>query len=139
MKKWMNLLLSVSVLGVFTVSCLNDRDENAIEDIEIVKIDSVEVPETTMSAGDYQTIKTYSTLYNNCENFYGYDYQYSVLNRYITAYKFKTNTEDCGEEKARSISFNFAPTEAGTYTMYFYAGKNASDEDTWITKTIVVE
>lgn len=130
---------SLSLLLVITLMNCNDRnEEDLIQSVDLVKIDSVKVAQDSMDVFSTQTIKTYSDFTSKCEGFYGYDYIYSdELTRTVSSYKFKTAAV-CGEKVARASQINFRPQEPGNYVFKFYNGKNAADENIWIEKTIIV-
>ncbi len=134
------LLKSVFVLGLTLglMSC-NDRNENGvIQEISPVAIDSVKIVNDTMTVFDVQSITTYSKFHKGCEGFYGYDYDKDQMNRYVTAYKFKTN-ETCGDQVTGWAQFNFRPESTGTYVFKFLKGQDASGNDIWLEKNIVVK
>lgn len=131
---------TVLAFSVFMLSSCNDRFEgDEITNIEQLKIDSVTIPQDTMEVYSTQTIKTYSNYSANCEGFYGYDYLHTnQLEREVTSYKFKTSAT-CGEVLTKASQINFRPQQTGTFTFKFWNGTNASGENIWIEKNIVVE
>ena len=131
---------SLSVFMVVTFMNCNDRnDENLVQSVDRVKIDSVKVAQDSMAVFTVQTIKTYSNFSNNCEGFYGYDYVHTdQLTRSVSAFKFKTSSE-CGEEFARASQINFQPQVPGIYTFKFWNGKDDAGQNIWIEKTIKVK
>ena len=135
-----SIKISLSLLMVITLMNCNDRnDEDMIQSIDRVKIDSVIIAQDTMAVNTIQSIKTYSNFTTKCEGFYGYDYIYTdQLVRTVSSFKFKTAT-DCGDEVARSSQINFQPQIPGNYIFKFWTGKNAAGENTWIEKIITVE
>ena len=128
------LLMTVSIL-----SC-NDRDEeNLIQSVDRVKIDSVKIAQDSMDVFTTQTIKTFSNYNSKCEGFYGYDYIYSdELTRTVSSFKFKTSVA-CGDEVTHASQINFRPQQTGKYTFKFWNGTNSAGENIWIEKMIVVE
>ncbi len=132
--------LSLSLLMVITLMNCNDRnEEDLIQSVDPVKIDSVKIAQDTMAVFTIQTIKTFSNFSTKCEGFYGYDYIYTdQLTRSVSSYKFKTAT-DCGEEVARASQINFQPQIPGNYLFKFWNGENAAGENIWIEKIITVE
>lgn len=123
-------------LTVAVVSCKDRNDElSHISDISVATIDSISVPQDTVSLGSAISIKTYSTMTEGCESFYRYKYASNGLSREITSEKLKT-TATCGKAKAVTSNFSFAPQSAGTYTLKF---RNSSTADTWISHDIVVK
>jgi hypothetical protein len=135
MKKFVNIGISVVVLGLILTSCNDDNDYQTIESVDKIKIDSVKIINDTMDVFTVQSIKTYSAYQSNCEGFYGYDYIHDDnVTRSVTAYKFKTDGACQPASKTIASQINFSPQQTGTYTFKFWSGAN-----TWITKTIVVE
>lgn len=131
---------SLLLLLTFSLWSCNERnDENWIESLDRIKIDSVKVAQDSMDVFTTQTIKTYSNFKSKCEGFYGYDYIYiDEFSRSVSSFKFKTDAE-CGEEVARASQINFRPQLPGKYVFNFWNGKNASGENSWIEKTITVQ
>lgn len=128
------------VFMVVTLMNCNDRnDENLVQSVDRIKIDSVKIPQDSMAVFKIQTIKTYSNYANNCEGFYGYDYIHTKqFTRSVSAFKFKTATE-CGEDVARVSYINFQPQVPGIYIFKFWNGKDAAGQNSWIEKTIKVK
>lgn len=134
MKKFLNLTCCALFLGLFLISC-NDDDYHTIEAIDKIKIDSVKVTNDTMSVFSVQHIRTYSTYPSHCQGFYAYDYIYQTnLERTVTAYKYITNGPCAQGSYTGKSQINFSPQKKGIYTFKFWNGDNS-----WITKTIVVE
>lgn len=125
---------------ILTLTNCNDRnEENLIQNIERVKIDSVKIAQDTMAVFTIQSIKTFSNFTTKCEGFYGYDYIYTdQLTRSVSSFKFQTAT-DCGEEVTRASQINFQPQIPGDYLFRFWNGKDAEGKNKWIEKTITVE
>ena len=132
-------LFAITVSAFLVMSC-NDREEgDLVQDVRTVKIDSVVIPQDTMSVFSVQTIKTYSSYAAQCEGFYGYDYLHTdPFTRTVASYRFKTDAP-CGEEVARASQINFRPQQKGTYLFRFWNGKNASGQSQWIEKSITVD
>lgn len=138
MKNILKFSLLLMMLGTF-MNCNDRDDENLIQSIDRVKIDSVKIPQDTMAVFSIQTLKTFSNFTTKCEGFYGYDYIYTdQLTRSVSSFKFKTE-KDCGEEVTRASQINFQPQIRGKYLFKFWNGKNAAGENSWIEKTIIVE
>ncbi|PJJ66750.1 hypothetical protein [Chryseobacterium geocarposphaerae] len=135
MKNFINIGVSVVMLGLILTSCNDDNDYQTVEAVEKVKIDSVKIINDTMDVFTVQSIKTYSVYQSNCEGFYGYDYIHDDnVTRSVTAYKYRTDGACQPSTKTFASQINFSPQQIGTYTFKFWNGGN-----TWITKTIVVE
>jgi len=135
MKTLFSAALSVIFIGLSLVSCKDDDDYETIQSADKVKIDSVKIVNDTMSVFSVQSIRTYSTYASQCEGFYGYDYIHtSNFTRDVTAYQYHTNGSCVQANHVSANQINFSPQQAGTYTFKFWTGDN-----TWITKTIVVE
>lgn len=139
MKKIVNLILMASIIGFFLISCDRNDDENVIQSVDAIKIDSVKIAQYTMDVFTVQTIKTYSTYSDGCHGFYGYDYRRNDFTRNVTAYQYKVNGNCTQATYVGTNGFNFRPEEKGTYTFKFWGGKDSNNADIWIEKTIVVE
>lgn len=123
-------------LAVFVVACKDRNDElSQISDISVAAIDSISVPQDTVSLGTAVNIKTYSTMLADCESFSRFNYKSSGFTREITSEKLKLNTT-CGASTVVTSDFSFAPQAAGSYILKF---KNSATADTWISHTIVVK
>ncbi|WP_294233316.1 hypothetical protein [uncultured Chryseobacterium sp.] len=135
MKKSFSIGFSAMVLGLFLTSCNNDDNYNTVESVDRIKIDSVRIINDTMDVFTVQSIKTYSTYPSHCQGFYGYDYIHGDnLTRNVTAYKYITDGPCTQSSYPAASQINFSPQQKGTYTFKFWNGDNS-----WITKTIVVE
>lgn len=138
MKHFFNLSFSL-LMVMFLLNCNDRNDENLVQNVEPVKIDSVKIAQDSMTVFTIQAIKTFSNFKNNCEGFYGYDYKYTgEFTRTVASYKFKT-AASCGEPQARVSQINFQPQRPGNYVFRFWNGKNAAGENIWIEKTIKVK
>ncbi len=138
MKSIIKFCLSL-LMAVTLMNCNNRDDEDLVQSVDRVKIDSVKIAQDSMDVFTVQTIKTYSNFTTKCEGFYGYDYIYTdELARSVSSFKFKTGVA-CGEEVARASQINFQPQETGNYIFKFWNGKNAAGENMWIEKTITVK
>ncbi|KFE98966.1 hypothetical protein [Chryseobacterium luteum] len=134
MKKLLNIGFSALFLGLVLVSC-EDDDYQTIQSIGKIRIDSVKIMQDTMAVHSIQSIRTYSTYSSQCEGFYGYDYIHdSSLERSVTAYKYTTEGPCTQGIHVGINQIKFSPRQTGTYTFKFWNGDNS-----WITKTIVVE
>ena len=135
MKTWFNAALSVIFIGILLSSCKDDDDYETIESADKIKIDSVKIVNDTMDVLTVQSIRTYSTYNSKCQGFYGYDYVHTGnFSRNVTAYKYQTSGSCSQANFVSANQINFSPQQIGTYTFKFWTGDN-----TWITKTIVVE
>jgi len=135
MKTLFNAALSVIFVGLSLVSCKDDDDYETIQSADKVKIDSVKIINDTMSVFSVQSIRTYSTYASQCDGFYGYDYIHTGnFTRDVAAYQYHTNGSCAQENHVSANQINFSPQQVGAYTFKFWTGNN-----TWITKTIVVE
>lgn len=90
MKKIFNLSVITLLAGFFAVSC-DRNDEDEIQNVESIKIDSVKIAQDTMDVFTIQTIKTYSTYPSACDDFFGYDYIRNGLERNVVAYSYTIN------------------------------------------------
>ena len=124
------------MLGI--VSCNDNKDDyDQVTDIQKIAIDSVKLVNDTMRVGASQSIITYSKFSQGCEGFYAYDYQHDNMNRLVSAYKFKTDGV-CETPIAQGNKFDFLPQTEGTYIFKFWQGKDVSNNDIILEKTIIV-
>lgn len=133
-------LVAVGFMGILLVSSCLNTDDTPIESMQNVKIDSVRIPNDTMSLYQTQIISTFSQLKDNCEGFSGYDYRTQEgLGRKIFAVKF-TTSEACGTQTTSLESkLNFQPQDVGTYTFQFWNGQDSNGGDLWIERKIIVK
>ena len=138
MKKLINSVFLATAMGLLFTSC-DRNDDNEIKSVDLVKIDSVKIAQDTMDIYTVQTIKTYSTYTDGCHGFYGYDYARNGLTRNVAAYQYSIKG-NCTQAKRVGVNgFNFRPEEKGSYTFKFWNGKDNSNKDIWIEKTVVVQ
>lgn len=130
-------IISLTVSAVL-FSCNDLDNDQAITSVDRVTIDSVAIEKDTMKLNETQRILTFSRYQNNCQGFYNYEYIQKDFDRNVTAYKFQTE-QQCGEEVNYPSRINFQPVQKGTYQFHFWNGKDKTDADLWIDKTIVVE
>ena len=84
MKKIFNLSVITLLAGFIAVSC-DRNDEDEIQNVESIKIDSVKIAQDTMDVFTIQTSKTYSTYPSACNDFFGYDYIRNGLERNVVS------------------------------------------------------
>ena len=138
MKKLINSVFLATAMGLLFTSC-DRNDDNEIKSVDLVKIDSVKIAQDTMDIYTVQTIKTYSTYNDGCHGFYGYDYVRNGLTRNVAAYHYSIKGNCTQATRVGVNGFNFRPEEKGSYTFKFWNGKDNSNKDIWIEKTVVVQ
>ena len=138
MKKLINSVFLATAMGLLFTSC-DRNDDNEIKSVDLVKIDSVKIAQDTMDIYTVQTIKTYSTYADGCHGFYGYDYVRNGLTRNVAAYQYSIKGNCTQATRVGVNGFNFRPEEKGSYTFKFWNGKDNSNNDIWIEKTVVVQ
>lgn len=140
MKNSLKIIFSLLIMSILGVSCMNDDDNNTyIQSLKGIAIDSVKIPQDTMSVYSIQTIKTYSTYASHCEGLYDYDYKIDGDLRTVTAIAYVTNGICTAQTYVGNDSFNFKPLHIGTYTFKFWNGEDSEGNDLYITKNVVVE
>ena len=139
MKKLINAMFIVVTAGLLFLSCDDRHDENVIQSVDAIKIDSVKIAQDTMDVFTVQSIKTYSTYPDGCHGFYGYDYIREDMTRKVVSYAYKVNGNCTQATHTDASIINFRPEQTGTYTFKFWNGKDSSNNNIWIEKTIVVE
>lgn len=136
----MKNFIKFGILGLgimFVQSCNNDAYE--LKSYEARKIDSVKIDNDTMVVFNIQPIKVFSTYNKECEGFYGMDYIPKDSTRTVVNYAYKNN-QTCQSGTYRSFNLiRFEPQKKGTYYFKFWQGKDASGNDNWLEKQIVVE
>lgn len=126
-----------AIVALLMQSCNNDSYE--VKSYQPRKIDSVNIEHDTMYAFNMQPIKVFSTYNKECEGFYGMDYLPKDSTRTVINYAYKNNqTCATGTYKAFNL-IRFEPQHTGTYYFKFWQGKDASGNNIWLEKHIVVE
>ncbi|MDG4946712.1 hypothetical protein NMK71_09810 [Weeksellaceae bacterium KMM 9713] len=101
-------------------------------------IDSISMPDTAM-LNQRVEIKTYTKLYEGCENFQTHGYDIVGNERTVTAWFVRFDNSECGEETVISPSFYFMPQSTGWYNFRFWAGVDEeTNEDVFLTKDIYI-
>ena len=117
----------------FALSCSLDDDE--IRDYqELLPIDTVIIPES-VQVGEAETILINYTRPTNCHAFN--DIYYAKNNNERTVAIISTyfaSNGNCSSLNAETeTSFKFKADEAGIYVFKFYQGKDANNEDIYLT------
>ena len=130
------------IIGIlFTVLALwSCSDDDAQSSFHYVGrgIDSISMPDTAM-LNQRVEIKTYTKLYQECENFQTHGYDIVGNERTVTAWFVRFDNSECGAETVIGPSFYFMPQERGWYNFRFWAGVDEeTNQDVFLTKDIYI-
>ncbi|MUU79013.1 hypothetical protein [Winogradskyella endarachnes] len=128
MKKF--ALLAVIFILTFT-SCSLDDTVNDSFILEVLPIESVEMPEYFVHGETYEIFVTY-TKPNSCYYFNDFIYEIDGHERTIAVVNtvYETNTLNCeGDPEQVSVNFDFTVSGTETYLFKFYQGEDNYGED----------
>ena len=117
-------------MSVFT-SCSIDDGNNDSFYLEVMPIDSVEMPEYFVHGETYEILVTY-TKPNSCYYFNDFIYEIEGHARTIAIVNtvYENNVTACdGEPEQVTVTFNFPVTGTETYVFKFYQGEDQYGED----------
>jgi len=125
---------------VFTSCSLDDGPENNFY-LEVLAIDSVEVPEYFVQGETYEIFMTY-TKPNSCYSFNDFIYEIDGQQRTVAVVNtvYANNSSPCtGESEQITVHFNFFVTNNETYVFKFYQGQDEQGEDMYHYVEVPVE
>ena len=128
MKKYaLVLVLFISVL----TSCSIENDDSTTFSLEVLPIESVEVPEQFIYGETYEIGVTYNKP-NSCYQFNDFIYEIDGHERTIavvnTVYSSQNGPCEPGPEEV-TVHFDFMVTGTETYVFKFYQGEDAGGTD----------
>lgn len=133
MKKIALFLVLITTL----LSCSIDEPDRYIN--HILPIDSYTLPET-FKKGETHEVKLKYQKPTACYLYRGIYYYSENSDRTIAIYADVKEGETCSEAlpPLSEVSFNFAPTTAGTYKFKFYKGQDEAGKDKFEEVEIIV-
>lgn len=128
MKKcFFSLIVFASLLS----SCSLDDSNSANYYLEVLPIDSVDMPETFIHGNTYEISMTY-TRHSSCYNFNDFIYEINGNERTVaivnTVY-YGGDTLCIEEEESVTVSFDFVVSGTETYLFKFYQGEDDEGVD----------
>lgn len=117
------------ILYSFLCSCsLEDEDEPSYY-LEVMSIDSVEMPEEFVYGETYDILLTY-TRPTFCYAFNNFAYDIDGHERTIAVVNSVYTNLDCAQQSGEvTVSFEFSVTGTETYIFKFYQGKDSNGQD----------
>ena len=140
MKK--SALLVFIFIALFTSCSIDDDNYNNFY-LEVIPIDSVEIPESFVLGETYQIDMTY-TKPNGCYYFNDFIYEVDDQQRTIavvnTVYTNLNNScEEDAEAEEVTVHFDFIVLSNETYVFKFYQGEDENGEDQFLLVEVPVE
>ncbi|MDO5510583.1 MAG: hypothetical protein Q4F57_07795 [Weeksellaceae bacterium] len=134
-----NTILATLLMGVIFIlsSCNKQDDEWSNYSYVALKIDSISMPDSAQ-LGSAVAIRPYYQRMENCEQFYGFDYQRSDFERTVLAVGLRNSVVQCGDTLTQQSQFTFQPLETGTYNFRFWNGRDAEGDNMFVNEEIVI-
>jgi len=120
-------------------SCSIDSDETDTFYLEVLAIDSVEIPEQFLLGESYDISMTY-TKPNSCYQFN--DFIYEIINdeRSVAIVNTVYPNANCTRaQESVTVSFNFTISETEPYVFKFYQGEDSEGVDQYYFVEVPVE
>lgn len=129
MKKY--ILVFTFLLSLLTSCSLDDSTNNYDYYLEVLPIESVDIPEQFVQGETYEISMTYIKP-NSCYQFNDFIYEINGNQRTIAIVNtvYYSNDSNCvGGEEEVSVSFNFTALENDDYIFKFFQGQDAQGMD----------
>jgi hypothetical protein len=131
-------LLAFIFISTLT-SCSVETDENDTFYLEVLTIDSVEMPEHFVLGKTYDISVNY-TVPNSCYQFNDFIYEIDKHERTVAIVNTVYPNANCVDKQERvTVSFNFTVSESETYMFKFYQGEDAEGVDQYYFVEVPVE
>jgi hypothetical protein len=135
----MKRIFLIVLISFSVISCSLEDDGDSAIVLEVVPIESVDMPEVFEFGQVYQIDVTYIRP-NGCYQFYDYFYDINDNERTIAVINRVYDDSSCSpDEDSVTVSFNFTVTSTETYVFRFYAGQNEDEEDEYHIIEVPVE
>lgn len=125
MKKF--ALLAIIVILSFTSCSIDDGGYQSFT-LEVLPIESVEMPEYFVQGETYEIFVTY-TKPNSCFFFNDFIYEINGHERTVAVVTTVYDTNCVGEPEEVSVNFDFTVSGTETYLFKFYQGEDDYGED----------
>ncbi|WP_339622733.1 hypothetical protein [uncultured Winogradskyella sp.] len=126
MKKY--VLLAILSIAMFT-SCSVDGDSSPSFSLEVLPIESVEMPEQFTHGETHEILITYVAP-NSCYQFNDFLYEIEGHVRTVAIVNTVYNNPDCiAQPEVVTVSLDFPVTGTETYIFKFYQGEDAQGVD----------
>lgn len=123
-------LLAFAFILTFTSCSIDDSSSDSFY-LEVLPVESVEMPEYFVHGETYEILVTY-TKPNSCYYFNDFIYEIDGHERTIAVVNtvYSDNLTNCdGEPEQVSVNFDFTVTGYETYVFKFYQGEDENGED----------
>ncbi len=132
--KW---LVSLFLIGLITVSCLDDEPTMNIT-YQYRPIDSIQI-DTILPSRQVTEIKTFFTTTNSCQEFFNYEYSILGNERTVAIITSELQDVNCAEViENKSFTLKFKPESSGIYTFRFWNGVDENGQDSFIIREIEI-
>lgn len=139
MKKFLSYFIGIFILGFAISSCLDNESENEFTSYGYIPASQINFNADSIQGMNKPTNIHVTFALKNCQKFIEFRGLTSAENNISNVGIFGSQNNDgsCTEETTLvTKSFKFYPRIAGENIIRVWAGKNASGEDQYISKTI---
>ncbi len=120
--------LAFILISILT-SCSVENDDANMFYLEVLPIDSLEVPKQFLLGETYEISMTY-TIPNSCYQFNDFIYEINGHERTIAIVNTVYQNANCVQSpKSVTVSFNFTVSGTETYVFKFYQGEDSEGVD----------
>lgn len=135
----MKRLIFINLILILFASCsINDNDYNL--DLEVLPIESVDIPETFILGETYPITVRYLKP-STCYSFKEFYYVKNNNERTVAVINYVALDDDCVDlqDELVEVSFNFIVTSNGSYIFKFWQGVDENDENQYLIIEVPVE
>lgn len=133
------IFLSLTLI-LFTSCSINDNDVNYNFDLEVLPIESVDIPETFTLGETYPITVSYLRP-STCYSFKEFYYVKNNNERTVAVINYVAQNDNCTdlEDELVEATFNFIVISNGSYIFKFWQGVDENDEDQYLIIEVPVE
>ncbi len=136
MKKY---ALLAFILILTLTSCSVENDDTDTFYLEVLAIDSVELPKQFVLGETYDISMTY-TIPNSCYEFNDFIYEIKEHKRTVAIVNTVYSNANCGQsQESVTVSFNFTVSGTETYVFKFYQGEDSEGVDQYYFVEVPIE
>lgn len=130
--KNLKILITISLTIVLFFSCTTD-DNNTNYHFELLKVDSVVLPDTLV-LGQTHTLKVTYHRPTSCHGFNNFYYDKNLNVRTIAVQSIVVERDDCVQltDDIREATLDFYVTNNGSYIFKFWQGTDENGEDIFL-------
>jgi hypothetical protein len=137
----MKRLIFISLTLILFTSCsINDNNNDYNLDLEVLPIESVDIPETFTLGETYPITVSYLEP-STCYSFKEFYYVKNNNERTVAVINYVAQNDNCTdlEDELVEATFNFIVTSNGSYIFKFWQGVDENDEDQFLIIEVLVE